>query len=109
MSEAYRDEIVQHIIKNSLEIQLLRIILLKPTWGYQIKKQVEKQFNIKLRHGALYPALNALEKRGFLECKKQQKSGRSRKVYIITKEGTAYLQAYRNIMKELLEEKSTYF
>ena len=104
MSETYRNEIVQHIIRNLLEIQLLRIVQTQPTWGYQIKKQVETQFNIKLRHGALYPTLKALETRGFLECKKQQKSGRARKVYVITTEGKDYLQTYRNIILELLGE-----
>ena len=104
MSETYRDEIVQHIIRNLLEVQLLRIVQTQPTWGYQIKKQVETQFKIKLRHGALYPTLKALETRGFLECKKQRKSGRARKVYVITGEGKDYLQTYRNIIMELLGE-----
>jgi DNA-binding PadR family transcriptional regulator len=105
MSETYKKEIVQHIIRNLLDIQLLRIIHAQPTWGYQIKKQVETLFNVKLRHGALYPTLKALETRGFLVCKKQPKSGRSRKVYVITKDGEDYLQTYRNIIKELLGEK----
>jgi len=106
MSEAYKEEIVQHIIRNLLDLQLLRIVQTKPTWGYHIKKQVEEQFRIKLRHGALYPALKTLEDRGFLESKKQQKNGRARKVYAITKEGKEYLQTYRNILKELLDERA---
>lgn len=106
MSETYRNEIVQHIIRNLLEVQLLRIVQAQPTWGYHIKKQVEKQFNIKLRHGALYPTLKALETRGFLECKKQQKGGRARKVYVITQNGEDYLQTYMSIIKELLGEKA---
>jgi len=106
MQETYRKEIVQHIIRNSLEIHLLRIAQTQPAWGYQIKKQVEKQFNIKLRHGALYPALKNLEKRGFLECRKQQMNGRSRKVYVTTEEGKVYLQTYRDVIKELLEDNA---
>ena len=105
MSETYKEEIVQHIIRNLLEVQLLRIVQNEPTWGYHIKKQVEQQFHIKLRHGALYPTLKNLEERGFLESKKQQKNGRSRKIYAITKEGKDYLQTYRNLIKELLDEK----
>ena len=54
---------------------------------YRIKKQVEAEFNIKLKHGALYPALNGLEARGFLESKRQRKSGRFRKVYAVTENG----------------------
>jgi PadR family transcriptional regulator len=103
MSETYKKEIVQHIIRNLLDIQLLRIIQTEPTWGYRIKKHVETKFNIKLRHGALYPALNSLEQKGFVESKKQQKDGRSRKVYNITENGKIYLQEYYNILQEQLE------
>ena len=99
MSETYKKEIVQHIIRNLLDIQLLRIVQTQPTWGYQIKKQVESDFNVKLRHGALYPALNSLEKKGLLKCTKQQKGKRVRKVYTITENGKMYLQEYYNIIR----------
>jgi DNA-binding PadR family transcriptional regulator len=78
--ETYKKEIVQHIIRSLLGTQPLRIVQAQPTWGYTIKKQVEADFNIKLRHGALYPALNTLEQRGFLESKKQHQGRRIRKV-----------------------------
>jgi DNA-binding PadR family transcriptional regulator len=106
MSEAYKKEVVQHIIRNLLDIQLLRIVQAQPTWGYKIKKQVEADFDIKLRHGALYPTLNALEQRGFVESRKQQERGRARKVYVITGEGELYLQTYLDVIKELLGEKA---
>jgi PadR family transcriptional regulator PadR len=102
MVETYKKEIVQHIIKDQLDMQLLRIIQAQPTWGYSIKKQVEADFNVKLRHGALYPALNLLEKKGFLKSVDQQKGKRTRKVYTITKEGKLYLETYNGIMKALL-------
>jgi PadR family transcriptional regulator PadR len=103
MSETYKKEIVQHIIRNLLDIQLLRIIQAQSTWGYKIKKQVETDFNMKLRHGALYPTLNSLEQKGFLESKKQQKDGRQRKVYTITENGKIYLQTYYSILQGQLE------
>ena len=99
MSETYKKEIVQHIVRNLLDIQLLRIIQAEPTWGYKIKKQVETDFNIKLRHGALYPTLNELERKGFVESKKQEKDGRSRKVYTVTENGKIYLQTYYSILQ----------
>jgi PadR family transcriptional regulator PadR len=106
MSEKYKKEIVQHIIRNLLDIQLLRIIQNQPTWGYRIKKQVETEFNIKLRHGALYPALNSLEEKGFVASQKQQKDGRARKVYTITADGKTYLQTYYSILQDQLENKT---
>ena len=102
MTENYQKEIVQQIIRSLLHIQLLRIINDKPTWGYQIKKHVEADFNIKLRHGALYLTLNLLEQKGFLKCTTEQKGRRPRKVYAVTADGKAYLNTYNTIMKELL-------
>jgi len=103
MSETYKKQIVQHIIRNLLDIQLLRIIQAEPTWGYKIKKQVETDFQIKIRHGALYPTLNSLEEKGFVESKKQQKDGRARKVYTITTDGQTYLRTYYSILQGQLD------
>jgi PadR family transcriptional regulator PadR len=103
MTEAYKKEIVQRIIKNLLEIQLLRLVQAQPLWGYKIKKTVEADFQIKLRHGALYPMLNLLESKGFLTSQKQHKGGRARKVYTITKTGQEYLQSYYSILREQIE------
>ena len=105
MTETYKKQIVQHIIRNLLDIQLLRIIQAEPTWGYKIKKQVETDFNIKLRHGALYPTLKELEQTGFVESRKQRKDGRARKVYTITETGKTYLGIYYSILKSQLENQ----
>ncbi len=77
----------------------------EPLWGYMIKKKVETDFQIKLRHGALYPMLNNLEQRRFLTSQKQTRAGRVRKVYTITKDGKEYLRSYYGILKEQLEGK----
>ncbi len=107
MAETYRKGIVQRIIKNLLDIQLLRLVDAQPLWGYKIKKKVETDFNIKIRHGALYPMLNRLEKQGFLTSQKQRQGGRTRKVYTITQTGKEYLQSYYEILKEQLENKNS--
>jgi PadR family transcriptional regulator, regulatory protein PadR len=104
MAEIYKKEIVQHIIRNLLDIQLLRIIQAQSTWGYKIKKQVENDFKIKIRHGALYPTLNNLEKKGLVKSAMQQKGGRSRKVYTITAEGSVYLQTFYCVLQGQLSE-----
>jgi PadR family transcriptional regulator PadR len=103
MAETYRKGIVQRIIRNMLDIQILRMVQAQPQWGYNIKKKVETNFHIKLRHGALYPMLNSLEKKGFLTSQKQTKGGRARKVYTITTKGREYLQSYYDVLKEQIE------
>ncbi len=103
LTEDYREEIVQRVTRNLLDIQLLRLIQAQPlNWGYRIKKTVETDFNIKLGHGNLYPLLNSLEKRGFLKSDKRRERGRARKVYILTVEGEKYLEAYYAILREQL-------
>lgn len=99
MSESFKKEIVEHIIRNLLDIQLLRIVQVQPTWGYKIKKQVEADFNIVLRHGALYPALNDLEAKGLLASTRQRKDGRFRKVYTITDNGRVYLETFYSVLQ----------
>lgn len=108
MTEAYQKEIVQRITKNLLDIQLMRLIQAQPTiWGYRIKKTIETDFNVKLGHGALYPMLNSLERRGFLASERQRKGGRARKVYTVTKEGERYLQSYYEILREQLKSSQS--
>lgn len=105
MAETYQTEIVQRIVRNLLDIQLLRLVEAQPLWGYKIKKKVNADFGIELRHGALYPMLNSLERKGFLLSRKEQLGGRARKIYTITKSGEEYLQSYYSILREQLKGK----
>ncbi|MEM2105743.1 MAG: PadR family transcriptional regulator [Candidatus Bathyarchaeia archaeon] len=100
MAENIKKEIVQRITRNLLDIQILRLLNAEPMWGYKIKKEVETKFGVKLRHGALYPLLNAMEKKGLLKSKKQQQGGRTRKVYTITNVGMEYIKTYKEVLEE---------
>ncbi|MEM3700884.1 MAG: PadR family transcriptional regulator [Candidatus Bathyarchaeia archaeon] len=102
MTQNYKKEIVQRITRNLLDIQILRLLNTQPMWGYKIKKQIETNYQVKLRHGALYPLLNALEQKGFLKSQQQRQGGRTRKVYTITEKGREYIETYENILKEQL-------
>ena len=106
MTEDCKKEIIQRITKNLLDIQLLRLIEAEPMWGYKIKKTVENDLGIKLRHGALYPMLNHLEREGFVTSQKQQQQGRSRKVYTLTEKGNQYLESYYSVLKEQMKNKT---
>lgn len=105
MTEDYKKEIIQRLTKNLLDIQLLRLVETEPMWGYKIKKTVESNLGIKLRHGALYPMLNYLEKKGFFTSQKQPQNGRARKVYSITEKGKQYLSSYYAVLKEQTKSK----
>jgi DNA-binding PadR family transcriptional regulator len=103
MANNHRKEIVQRIIRNLLDIQILRMVQAQPLWGYKIKKMIESNFQLKIRHGALYPTLNSLEESGYLTSVIQTKAGRARKVYTLTESGKEYLQVYYAVLKEQIE------
>jgi PadR family transcriptional regulator PadR len=105
VAEIFRKEIVQRITRNLLDIQVLRLVQTEPMWGYKIKKQAEAKFGVRLRHGALYPLLNELERESFITGQNQRQGGRKRKVYTLTSKGQQYLEAYGNVLKEQLQRR----
>jgi PadR family transcriptional regulator PadR len=103
LAETFKNQLVQRITRNLLDIQILRLIQSQLMWGYMVKKQASEKFNVKLGHGALYPLLNDMESKGFLTSEKRKQSGRIRKVYAITRKGEEYLDAYNSILKEQID------
>jgi len=103
LTETYIKEFGERFAKDFLDILVLRLIQREPTWGYRIIKKVETLFNIKLRHGALYPLLNALEAKGFLKSKEEVRGRRVRKVYEITPKGVQLVESYYNFLREQLQ------
>ena len=104
MSENAKKQIVQRINRNFIDILVLRLIQTEPIWGYKIIKKTEKLFELKLRHGVLYPLLNTLETEGYIISKRTTKRGRVRKVYQITPKGREIIEIYQNVLKEQLEK-----
>jgi len=103
LNEAFRKELVQRIVRNLLDIQILRLIKEEPTLGYKIKQRVKADFDITLRHGALYPLLIELQRKGCLTSQRLRQGRRIRKVYAITEMGEEYIKTYNEVLKEQLE------
>ncbi|MEM1539652.1 MAG: PadR family transcriptional regulator [Candidatus Bathyarchaeia archaeon] len=103
MEENLKKEIVQHITKNLLDIQILTIINKEPAWGYKIKKQIEAFSGLKIRHGALYPLLKKLENKGLIKRQEQKQGKRIKKVYSATEKGRKYVKTYMNILNEQIQ------
>jgi PadR family transcriptional regulator PadR len=104
LTEDAKKQIVQRLHRNFIDILVLRLIQAEPIWGYKIIQKTEKLFEIKLRHGALYPLLITLETEGYVKSEKTTKRGRVRKVYQITPKGTEFIDAYHDVLKEQLEK-----
>jgi len=104
--EVFTHQIKRRFVKNFLDMLILRSVEAKPTWGYNIIKEAEAKYKVKLRHGALYPMLNKLEAKGLVKSRKELQKGRVRKIYQITMKGKQILHAYYDSLKEQLPKEN---
>jgi PadR family transcriptional regulator PadR len=106
VSESFKEEIVQRVFRNFLDVMVLRLVRGEPMWGYRIIKHAEEKYGVTLRHGAIYPLLNSLEKKGFLASRREATGGRVRKVYEITSKGIQLIDAYNEALQNQLERQT---
>jgi len=104
LAKTFKEELVQRIVRNFLDIHILRLIQDEPLWGYKIIKRMKNLFGMKIRHGALYPLLNSLEAKGFLRSERHTRKGRVRKVYEITPKGMQLIESYYDSLREQLQK-----
>ena len=98
--EILKNQIMRRFSRSFLDILILRLVDVEATWGYDIIKKTESEYNVKLRHGALYPMLNKLEKNGLVKSRKELQKGRTRKIYQITDAGRQLLNAYYEFVRQ---------
>ena len=98
--EVFVEQMKSRFIKSFLDLLILSLIEAEPRWGYDIIKEAESTYKVKIRHGALYPLLNRLEAKGLLASRKELKKGRVRKVYAITETGKQALRLSRDFLKQ---------
>ena len=103
--KSFKDEIVQRLFRNFLDIMVLQLVREGPTWGYRILKHVEEVHGVKLRHGALYPLLKSLEKKGYLRSEVEGKGGRIRRLYWLTSKGLQLLEAYNEALQSQMRRQ----
>ena len=86
----------RELLKGNTDSLLLCLIGRKPTYGYQIVKELEKRSNgyFQFKEGTLYPALHRLEREKLIEGRWQiLPSGQQRRYYYITDKGKQVLAA----------------
>jgi DNA-binding transcriptional ArsR family regulator len=65
--EEVSGESVERCIKNNLDVFILSMLRKEPMCGKDIIEKISKDFNILLSAGTVYPLLNILKEKGFLE------------------------------------------
>ncbi len=83
------------LLKGSVDTILLSLIAENPVYGYQIVRELEKksQGYFVFKEGTLYPALRRLERKRLVISKWEDlQSGRKRRYYYITDQGSKFLK-----------------
>src|SRR4029079_9523342 len=83
------------LLKGTLSLLILSLLSRKSMYGYELAATVHKDTEgaFTWREGSLYPSLHKLEQGGLIVGEwEERETGRKRRYYHITKEGTAALQ-----------------
>lgn len=83
------------LLQGTLEMLVLRTLVLEPLHGYAIAKAIRASSHdaLEIEFGSLYPALKRLEAKGWVSAKWEvSESNRKAKVYRLTEAGKKQLR-----------------
>ena len=91
---ARRERLGRVFDHGDLRYVLLQFVAEKPRYGYELIKTIEEQFGgmYSPSPGVVYPTLTLLEELGHLSA---ESGGGTKRLYKVTEEGTAFLDAHR--------------
>lgn len=92
----------RELFKGDLPVLILAILSEAPCHGYAIAREIERRSEgaFGAKEGTLYPALRALEQKGFIEGNWDEKSGPARKTYRLTQKGLTELETSKREWKK---------
>jgi len=91
----------ERVVKNNLDLIILRLLRSQPRWGYEVNTAIRDRFRVYLSAGTLYPLLHSLEEDGFIQGEWESEKGRGRRIYKITESGINFLEAGERATLEL--------
>jgi PadR family transcriptional regulator, regulatory protein PadR len=94
------------LLQGTLDLLVLRTLVLGPAHGHTIAHAIEHQSEdvLQVEHGSLYPALHRLEDRGLIAgFWGTSESNRKAKYYRLTPAGKAYLARERSRWESLVQ------
>jgi PadR family transcriptional regulator, regulatory protein PadR len=99
-----RDKV--ELLRGTLDLLILRTLLLGPAHGHQIARHIRRSTEdlLQVEHGSLYPALHRLERRGWLTSKWDAGEGRRElKYYRLSAAGRKQLLFEESKWKRLVD------
>ncbi len=80
-------EVSTKLTKGFLDLIILQFLKNEPMHGYQVITKIRKNFGVYFGPSTIYPLLNTLEKKGYVDSEWNVNFDRPRKVYKLTKNG----------------------
>jgi len=93
-------DIKRRFAKDFLDVVVLRLIQVKPRWGYEIMAEIGNTFQIKTGASKIYPLLTSLETHGFIKSRWKYEGRKRKKLYEITPQGAQFVESVHNFLKE---------
>jgi transcriptional regulator len=94
------------LLQGTLDMLILRTLLLGPSHGHEIAKHLQRTTEdvLQVEHGSLYPALHRLERKGWLAAKweRPRNGKREFKYYRLTAAGKKQLAVEESEWKRLV-------
>lgn len=90
----------KELLKGNVSGLILAVLNEGELHGYAIAREIERRSEsaLSFKEGTLYPALHALEDKGFIEAQWETvERGPSRKIYSLTDEGKNELERRRSV------------
>jgi len=94
-------EIKARLIKCLLESVILQLLKENEMHGYQIIKEVRKEYGVYFGPSTIYPLLNVLERRKLIRGKWEMHKNRPRKTYQLTACGRSQLHLSLKLLAQL--------
>jgi PadR family transcriptional regulator PadR len=104
-----RDHERTDVLQGTLDMLILRTLLLSPLHGHAIAASIERTTEdvLKIDHGSLYPALHRLVRRGWITASwGTSENNRRAKFYRLTAAGRKQLQAEASRWDRMVEAVS---
>ena len=106
MAKKSRDDARGDMLQGTLDMLVLKALILAPAHGHTIAHAIEKSSEevLQVEHGSLYPALHRLEDQGLIASFwGTSENNRKAKYYRITPEGRRHLTQERSRWETLVQ------
>ena len=106
MAKKSRDDARGDMLQGTLDMLVLKALILAPAHGHTIAHAIEKSSEevLQVEHGSLYPALHRLEDQGLIASFwGTSENNRKAKYYRITPEGRKHLTQQRSRWETLVQ------